>query len=211
MLGGWRKQLQERTTADEAGFSLIEVIVMLLVLIVILLPIGGLLVTTGNVIATSRFRTQAEGVAAKELAAVQTLADGDASAFTATLPFTTLTAASPPIEPPASTTSWAYSAADQVQETIDTEVYTVTVDGDWCAVLGGGGSSATLGTSASSTSAVAFVVAIDVLWGPGTTVADESPGNHLVDVSTVVPPGGWQLPSGGLSPADLADCPAGLT
>lgn len=181
---------------------------MLVVLVVVLLPVGGLLITTSQVIATSRFRVQAEGVAAKELAAIQTFADSDASAFTSTLPFATLSDTTPSIEPPTSTTTW--SSASQTTDTLDSETYTITVDGDWCAILSGTGTSGSLGTSASSTSSVAFVVAIDVLWGPHTTVANETGGDHLVDVSTILPPGGWQLPTGGLTSSDMSDCPAGL-
>ncbi len=212
--------------ADEAGFSLVEVLVALVVLLVILLPVGSLLITSGNVIATSKFRTQAQGIASKELASIQLLAADQTGAFT-TVPFAGLSAATPPIAVPGvadGTVTWNRASAS-LSETVDNEQFSVYVDGDWCTVVGRSAGAGSAGSYANATAtatpqALAFVVAVDVLWDHTTLAGGTSVGTHYVDIGTVQPPGGWPiassssspgLPATGLPAADVANCPAGLT
>lgn len=186
----------------------------MVVLLVVLLPVGSLLITSSNVIADSQFRTQAQGIASQELAAVQLAADGQASSFT-TMPFSGLSSLTPPLVAPTSSggaVSWDQSATP-LEETVDHEQYAVYVDGDWCAVTPSSGASTyTNGSGTTPPSALAFVVAVDVLWDHTTLATGTGPGTHYVLVGAVQPPGGWTgLPSGGLPAGDVDACPAGLS
>lgn len=200
----------------EGGFSLVEVLVAMVVLLVILLPVGSLLITTSQVIANGTFRTQARGLAGKEIAAVQGLVDSEPAAFT--LPFGGLASSggSPAVAPsttaggsPAwnTTASWT---AQAVHVTAGSEVYTVYVDGNWCsAPTSGTGSLGTAAVPPTAPGSLAFVVAVDVLWNHTTLTSGYSAGTHVVATSTVFPPSGW---SGITFPTPaLSACPAGLS
>ncbi len=198
----------------QQGFSLVEVLVAMVVLLVVLLPVGDLLITSGSVIANSRFRTQAQGIASQALAAVQLLAQQQPSGFT-TVPFAGLPDTTPPVASPTTsggTVQWNQSAPVTTQ-TVDHEQYTVAVDGGWCAVRTSGSSTAYgIGTGTTPPASLAFVVAVDVLWDHTTLASGSGPGTHYVLVGTVAPVGGWTgLPPGGLPATDVADCPAGLS
>ncbi|MDA8269660.1 MAG: prepilin-type N-terminal cleavage/methylation domain-containing protein [Actinomycetota bacterium] len=217
---------QGRAKDDELGFSLIEVLIAMSVLLVVLLPAADLLISTGSVIAVSKFRTQAQGIASKELASIQLLAANQTGLFT-TVPFAGLSAATPAIAVPSvanGTVSWNRASAS-VSETVDNEQFSVYVDGDWCTVADSSAGSGSAGAYANAAATampqtLAFVVAIDVLWDHTTLAGGTSVGTHYVEIGTVQPPGGWPiassssstgLPATGLPVADVANCPAGLT
>lgn len=203
-----------RRGAGDEGFSLVEVLVAMVVLLVVLLPVGSLLITSSNVIAASQFRTQAQGIASQELAAVQLAADGQATAFT-TMPFSGLPSLTPALVPPTGTggsVAWNQSATP-LTETVDHEQYTVYVDGDWCAVTTtSGAASYTNAVGTTPPESLAFVAAVDVLWDHTTLPTGTGPGTHYVLIGAVQPPGGWTgLPAGGLPASDVDQCPAGLS
>lgn len=204
---------------DEAGFSLIEVLVALVVLLVILLPVGDLLLTSSQVIANGKFRTQAQGVAQQEVAAVQAMADNcsattqacDGASHGFAEPFTNAIAASggaPAVTPTTvsnGVASWN-SATPGVPVTADNEHYHAYVDGNWCTAPSGTGS---LGTGASSSAGTLdFVVAVAVTWDHTTLTSGYTPGTHVVVTSVVLPPAGWSGVSYPTGP--LSGCPAGL-
>ena len=218
---------------SEAGFSLVEVLVAFFVLLAILVPVGDLLGTTSQVIANGTLRTQAQGIAQQEIAAVQAMADNcsdtadtqcDGGAGGFALPFTGFVPVAgseiPAVAPTTvtgTTASWNTTAAWTARAgsfTVDKQHYTAYVDASWCSAPTSG-SSGSFGTSqvtsASAAGDLEFVVAVSVVWNHTTLTSGYSTGTHALATAVILPPAGWSGITFPTPAGALDGCPMGLT
>lgn len=229
---GRRRGGTGRGRGGEAGFSLVEVLVAFFVLLAVLVPVGDLLGTTSQVIANGTLRTQAQGIAQQEIAAVQAMADNcgdtadtqcDGGTGGFALPFTGFVPAGgsgvPAVAPTTvsgTTATWNTSSAWTARAetfTVGTQQYTAYVDASWCSAPTSG-SSGSLGTSqvtsASGAGALEFVVAVSVVWDRTTLTSGYSSGTHVVATSVILPPAGWSGITFPTPAGALDGCPVGL-
>lgn len=164
--------------------------VALTVLMVVLLPVANLLITTDSVIGSSQYRDTAQQLANSDIAQLQAIA-ASAGGSTVTPPFTTASMGSSfplPFTTPAGSTSPSWpTITGPPTTTIQNELYTQYIVGDWC-----GAASATASSWAPSNNGgqVVFVVAVKVVWGPNPSTG-ASGGSSVVAYGVLPQQSGW--------------------
>ncbi|MFC0081232.1 prepilin-type N-terminal cleavage/methylation domain-containing protein [Aciditerrimonas ferrireducens] len=194
-----------RTEPTEAGFSLVEVVVAVVVLLVVLVPVGSLLAISDQVTSTGRFRATAEQLAASDLSAVELEAaehPGVLPPFSG-VPGLPVAVASPTGSPPAWNTT-----QPALLTTEGTEQYRQWVDGSWCDEAPTT-SSGTAGQLASvGQGPPVFLVVVKVVWGPsGADLGVTAPStSSVVSAQVLAPQPAWPPTSGQAT----SECPADL-
>lgn len=196
------------SSGDQAGFSLIEVIIALAVLLAILLPVGNLLITSGSVIANSQFRGTADEVASSDIAQLQSIA---VNANGVTPPFTTSNIANLalPVSTPSGTTSPSWPTfTSPPTVTLNNEVYTEYIVGDWCGVAG---TSPNNKWQATASGNVVFVVAVKVVWGTEPSTSAKT-GASVVAYGALPQQTWWSVPTASDGAGGSTTlCPVGLS